>query len=66
MQAPRLLEAQFAAILRVADRGRVRILLPLVTTPAEVKQAREIYERGARRLRALAIESSSIPRAGIH
>jgi phosphoenolpyruvate-protein phosphotransferase len=51
LKRPELLEAQFAAILRVADRGKVRILLPLVTTPAEVKQAREIYERVARRLR---------------
>jgi phosphotransferase system enzyme I (PtsI) len=51
LKRPELLEAQFAAILRVADKGRVRILLPLVTTPAEVKQAREIYERVARRIR---------------
>jgi phosphoenolpyruvate-protein phosphotransferase len=51
LKRPELLEAQFAAILRVAERGAVRILLPLVTTPEEVKQAREIYERVARRLR---------------
>ncbi|WP_149539396.1 phosphoenolpyruvate--protein phosphotransferase [Siccirubricoccus phaeus] len=51
LKRPELLEAQFAAILRVAERGPVRILLPLVTNPAEVRQAREIYERVARRLR---------------
>ncbi len=51
LKRPELLEAQFAAILRVAERGKVRILLPLVTTPNEVKQARDIYERVARRLR---------------
>ncbi len=51
LKRPELLEAQFAAILRVAERGNVRILLPLVTNPSEVKQAREIYERVARRLR---------------
>ena len=51
LKRPELLEAQFAAILRVAERGQVRILLPLVTTPSEVKQAREILERMARRLR---------------
>jgi phosphotransferase system enzyme I (PtsI) len=51
LKRPELLEAQFAAILRVADRGQVRILLPMVTNPSEVKQAREIYERVARRLR---------------
>jgi phosphoenolpyruvate-protein phosphotransferase len=51
LKRPELLEAQFAAILRVAARGHVRVLLPLVTNPAEVKQAREILERIARRLR---------------
>ncbi|MCO6419133.1 phosphoenolpyruvate--protein phosphotransferase [Siccirubricoccus sp. KC 17139] len=51
LKRPELLEAQFAAILRVAERGPVRILLPLVTNPAEVREAREIYERVARRLR---------------
>jgi len=51
LKRPELLEAQFAAILRAATRGPVRILLPMVTNPSEVKQAREIYERVARRLR---------------
>lgn len=51
LKRPELLEAQFAAALRVADRGKLRLLLPLVTTPNEVKQARDIYERVARRLR---------------
>ncbi|MDQ1081081.1 phosphoenolpyruvate--protein phosphotransferase [Pseudoroseomonas cervicalis] len=51
LKRPELLEAQFAAILRVAVQGPVRILLPMVTVPSEVAQAREIYERVARRLR---------------
>ncbi|MGX9966431.1 phosphoenolpyruvate--protein phosphotransferase [Roseomonas sp. F4] len=54
LKRPELLEAQFAAILRVAGAapdGVVRVLLPMITIPAEVKQAREIYERVARRLR---------------
>ena len=54
LKRPELLEVQFAAILRVAARapeGAVRVMLPMVTIPAEVKQAREIYERVARRLR---------------
>jgi phosphotransferase system enzyme I (PtsI) len=46
-----LLETQFAAILRVSGLGNVRVLLPMVTVPAEVAAAREIYERVARRLR---------------
>lgn len=54
LKRPELLEVQFAAILRVAAAvpdGAVRVLLPMVTIPEEVKQAREIYDRVARRLR---------------
>ena len=46
-----LLETQLAAILRAAVAGPVRVMLPMVTTVAEVRAAREIYERVARRLR---------------
>ena len=46
-----LLESQFAAILRAAVAGPVRVMLPMVTTVAEVREAREIYERVARRMR---------------
>ncbi len=54
LKRPALLETQFAAILRVAARapeGAVRVMLPMVTVPGEVKAAREIYDRVARRLR---------------
>jgi len=51
LKRPELLEEQFAAILRVSTLGHVRVLLPMVTVPAEVAAAREIYERVARRLR---------------
>lgn len=46
-----LLETQFAAILRAAVVGPVRVMLPMVTTVPEVRAARDIYERVARRLR---------------
>jgi phosphoenolpyruvate-protein phosphotransferase len=46
-----LFETQLAAILRAAHAGPTRVLLPMVTTVREVRQAREIYERVARRLR---------------
>lgn len=46
-----LLETQFAAILRASVAGTVRVMLPMVTNVAEVRQAREIYERMGRRLR---------------
>jgi phosphoenolpyruvate-protein kinase (PTS system EI component) len=51
LRRPELFETQLAAILRAAAHGPVRILLPMVTTVREVKAAREIYERVARRLR---------------
>ncbi len=54
LKRPELLEVQFAAVLRVAAAhadGSVRLLLPMVTIPEEVRQAREIYDRVARRLR---------------
>lgn len=47
---PELLETQFRAILRAGAHGPVRILLPLVTTIAEVRAAREILARAARKL----------------
>src|SRR3954453_20733712 len=47
----RLLDPQLAAMLRAAHHGPVRILLPLVTTLAELAQSREAMEQVARRLR---------------
>ena len=51
LRQPDLLETQFAAILRASTAGPVRVLLPMVTNVAEVRAAREVYERVARRLR---------------
>jgi phosphoenolpyruvate-protein phosphotransferase len=51
LRRPELLETQFAAILRASVAGPVRVLLPMVTTVGEVRAAREVYERVARRLR---------------
>ena len=51
LRRPELFETQLAAILRAASAGPVRVLLPMVTTVAEVRAARETYERVARRLR---------------
>jgi phosphotransferase system enzyme I (PtsI) len=46
-----LFEVQLAAILRAANAGPTRVLLPMVTTVAEVRAARDVYERVIRRLR---------------
>ena len=51
LRRPELLETQLAAILRASMTGPVRVLLPMVTTVGEVRAAREVYERVARRLR---------------
>jgi phosphoenolpyruvate-protein phosphotransferase len=51
LRQPELLETQLSAILRASVAGPVRVLLPMVTTVGEVRAAREIYERVARRLR---------------
>ncbi len=46
LQHPKLLETQLAAILRAAAHGPVRVMLPMVTNVAEVREARAIYQRG--------------------
>ncbi len=51
LRQPDLFETQLAAILRASRAGPVRVLLPMVTNVAEVRAARETYERVARRLR---------------
>ena len=51
LRQPELFETQLAAILRAAAFGPVRVMLPMVTNVAEVRAARETYERVARRLR---------------
>ena len=51
LRRPELFETQLSAILRAAAVGPVRVMLPMVTTVGEVRAAREVYERVARRLR---------------
>jgi phosphoenolpyruvate-protein phosphotransferase (PTS system enzyme I) len=47
----RLLDTQLAAMLRAANEGPVRILLPMVSTLDEMRRVREAMEQVARRLR---------------
>ena len=49
VKRPELLEEQFAAILRVSARGPVRVMLPMITSASEVKQARDLLAQTARR-----------------
>ncbi len=46
-----LLESQLAAILRASAHGSIRILLPMISNVAEIRQVRQILTRIARRLR---------------
>jgi phosphotransferase system enzyme I (PtsI) len=52
LRQPALFETQLAAILRAAAYGTVRILLPMVSTVAEVRASRTVLLRVAARLRA--------------
>jgi phosphotransferase system enzyme I (PtsI) len=58
-----ILEVQMRAILRASAYGPVRILLPMVTTVAEIRAARDILNRAARRLlrRGITIPSALPP-----
>jgi len=47
---PDVLETQFRAILRSANSGSVRILLPMVSTVSEIRQARELLKKAAGKL----------------
>ncbi len=51
LRQPSLLEAQLTAILRAANAGPVRVLLPMVTHVAELRTARDIYLRVAEIMR---------------
>ncbi len=48
---PDIFENQIKAILRAGAHGPVRILLPMVSTVSEVRQARDILNRMAKRLK---------------
>jgi phosphotransferase system enzyme I (PtsI) len=61
-----LLETQFRACLRVSAFGNVRILMPMVTTASEMRQARAILIRAARRLKRRKVAmSDTLPPLGV-
>jgi phosphoenolpyruvate-protein phosphotransferase (PTS system enzyme I) len=51
LQDRRLLDPQLAAMLRAANEGPVRILLPMISTAGEIRRVREAVDQVARRLR---------------
>jgi len=50
LRTPDVLRVQLMALLRVADEGEVRILIPMVTHPDEIMQVREMLDECAREL----------------
>ncbi|MBM9401222.1 phosphoenolpyruvate--protein phosphotransferase [Gluconacetobacter azotocaptans] len=66
LRHPAILETQFAAILRASAAGPVRVMLPMVTSAHEIREAREIYHRVARRLRRRGVKlGDTLPPLGI-
>jgi phosphoenolpyruvate-protein phosphotransferase (PTS system enzyme I) len=58
---PAILETQLRAILRVANRGRVRILLPFVTSVAELRAARAKLDEARAALHMEGITAPEVP-----
>jgi len=51
LREPKILDTQLAAILRAGAHGPIRILLPMITSPAEVRAVRAALSLVARRLK---------------
>ena len=61
-----VLETQFRAMLQAANHGDVRILLPMVSTVSEVRQARALLKKAAAKLKRRRIKlSDSLPPLGV-
>ncbi len=61
-----LLDAQLAAMLRAGRHGPLRILLPMISTAAEVRQVREALGRTARRLKRQRVKiADPLPPLGV-
>ena len=62
LDEPELFRAQLRALLRAAEHGDVRIMLPLVITLDEVLRARELLEESSRELAARGVpHRTSVP-----
>ena len=62
----RLFDTQLAAMLRAAREGPVRILLPMISSPGEIRRTREALEQVARRLRRREVPFAEVmPQLGV-
>jgi phosphotransferase system enzyme I (PtsI) len=64
LREPKLLETQLAAILRASVHGPVRILVPMVSSVAQMKQVREHLMQVERRLHRRGIKLNGLPPVG--
>jgi len=63
---PETLRTQFRAILRVSGAGNIRILLPMVTTPSEVKRAKKMMNEEAAKLKIAGVKlADPLPPVGV-
>jgi phosphotransferase system enzyme I (PtsI) len=66
LREPKLLDTQLAAILRAGAHGPVRILLPLITTVAEVREVRKALKTVSRRLKRRKVKiADPLPPVGV-
>jgi len=65
LKEPKLLDAQLAAMLRAAAYGPLRILIPMVSSVAQMKQVRERLVQAERRLQRRGVKlPSALPPLG--
>jgi len=57
----RLLDTQLAAMLRAATEGPLRILLPMISNPGEIRQVRDAIAQVTRRLRRRGVALPKAP-----
>jgi phosphotransferase system enzyme I (PtsI) len=64
LKEPKLLETQLAAILRASAHGPVRILIPMVSSIAQMRQVREHLLQVERRLARRGVKLPGVPPLG--
>jgi phosphotransferase system enzyme I (PtsI) len=65
LDQPELFKTQLRALLRAADHGDLRIMLPLVVTVAEVRATRALLEEARQELRARGLKPKSFVPLGV-
>ncbi len=66
LKEPKLLRPQLAAMLRAGAHGPLRILLPMITTPGEVRAVRKELDKTVRRLKRRGVPiADPLPPVGV-